>query len=309
MRRVDRGTAPPPTALAKPNRAGTTEFDRAKLHSENTAADKGAFKFAVYRDDEVKQRLEALFFGKCAYCESFFAAVGPVDIEHYRPKGAVAEHPGHGGYWWLAMAWDNLLPSCIDCNRKRKQAIPAATISLVDLYRFGLAPGSGQSGKKDSFPIAGVYAAKDGDDLAGEHPLLLNPCRDYPDEHLSFDFGSGVSLALYLAHGTAGPSVRGATSIQVYGLNRLALVQARTRLMRQLRFLGWQIIELGKILEALEAPAVEAALVAAGTPDVARKVRELQDRTFDEMRYLADDKSPHSSLAVAWLREFRAAAA
>jgi len=308
MRFVDRGSAAAPKSLTKANAAGQTEFDRAKAHDANTDPKKGAFKYAVYKSDEVKRRLEGLFFGKCAYCESFFAAVGPVDVEHYRPKGAVAESPGHGGYWWLAMAWDNLLPSCIDCNRKRKQTVPAATTSLSDLYRFGLAPGAGQSGKKDSFPIAGAYAGKDGDDLAAELPLLLNPCRDKPEDHLNFDLGAGSSLALILPHGPAGLSQRGATSIQVYGLNRLGLVQARTRLLRQLRFLGWQVIELGKVLGALEAPAVSDALRAAGTPEVAKIVRQLQDRTFDEMRALADDKSPYSALATAWLRQFRTAA-
>lgn len=309
MRHVERGDAAAPTALSRKDRAGLTEFDRAKTHSADTNPKKGAFAYAVYKADEVKQRLEALFFGKCAYCESFFAAVGPVDVEHYRPKGAVSESPAHGGYWWLAMSWDNLLPSCIDCNRKRKQAVPAGATSLVELYRFGLAPGSAQSGKKDSFPIEGVYAANDGEDLAAELPLLLNPCRDQPDEHLSYDIDRPGSIALALPHGTAGTSRRGATSIQVYGLNRLSLVQARTRLLRQLRFLGWQIVELGRIQSALETPAVAAALGAAGAPDVATMVRQLQDRTLDEMRALADPKSPHSALAVAWVRRFRDGAA
>jgi len=308
MRYVDRGAAAPPAALSKKDRNGLTEFDRAKAHSNDKDPDKGSFAYAVYKADEVKRRLEALFFGKCAYCEAFFAAVGPVDVEHYRPKGAVAEAPRHGGYWWLAMAWDNLLPSCIDCNRKRKQAVPAATTSLVDLYRFGLAPGARQSGKKDSFPIEGAYAANDSDDLAAELPLLLNPCRDQPDEHLSYDIARPNSIALALPHGTAGLSRRGAASIQVYGLNRLGLVQARTRLLRQLRFLGWQVVELGQILSALEAPAVVAALDAVEAPEVATRVRQLLDRTLDEMKALADPKSPHSALAAAWLRHFRDAA-
>lgn len=309
MRRVDRGTAPPPAALSKADRDGRTEFDRAKAHDDDKDLKKGAFTYAVYKDDEVKQRLEALFFGKCAYCETFYAAVGPVDVEHYRPKGAVAERPGHSGYWWLAMAWDNLLPSCIDCNRKRKQQVVAPSTSLVDLYQFGLAPGAGQSGKKDSFPIAGpAYAEKYGDDIGAELPLLLNPCRDNPEEHISFAIDKPASVALALPLGTAGRSDRGATSIQVYGLNRLALVQARTRLLRQLRFLGAQVVELGKILDALEAPAVANALTAANSPNIAAMVRQLQDRTMDEMIALADDRSPHAAMATAWLRQFRTAA-
>ena len=47
----------------------------------------------------MKRRLDLLFHGKCAYCETFYSASAPVDVEHYRPKGAVSEDPSHPGYY------------------------------------------------------------------------------------------------------------------------------------------------------------------------------------------------------------------
>lgn len=50
----------------------------------------------------------------------------PLDVEHFRPKSEIDEVdpatfrpvPGRAptapGYYWLAAAWSNLLPSCIE---------------------------------------------------------------------------------------------------------------------------------------------------------------------------------------------------
>jgi hypothetical protein len=45
----------------------------------------------LYRDPNVKAALEKLFNNKCAYCESPGFAGFPWDVEHFRPKGSVAE--------------------------------------------------------------------------------------------------------------------------------------------------------------------------------------------------------------------------
>lgn len=47
-----------------------------------------------------------------------------MDVEHYRPKGGYLDPDGtlcQPGYYWLAADWNNLFPSCIDCNREREQ--------------------------------------------------------------------------------------------------------------------------------------------------------------------------------------------
>lgn len=327
MRRVPRGTAPPPKALGK-LKAGTSELDRARLHyAPPFAAGSGSYPFAVYKEPEVKDRLDELFFGKCAYCETFYASSAPVDIEHYRPKGAVEGEPTHTGYWWLAMVWENLLPSCIDCNRRRKQVTPLPTASLVALDTNARFHSSRVvlSGKKDLFPITAgaTRALKEGDNLSAEGSLLLNPCDDDPADHLIHHVETTPLIGLILprsnvAGGTAdlpaaqpspadvgraaaalGVSVRGAVSIQVYGLNRLALVQDRTRVLRRLEFLEVLIIELSSLIETLETkpdPDVVAAV---------QKLESLKQQTLSEMASMAHPRAPYSSMATAWIRAFR----
>jgi len=121
---------------------------------------------------------------KCAYCESIITATQPGDVEHYRPKGRIrdaqgrivkttrfAEGSDHPGYWWLAYCWENLLPSCIDCNRRRRHPEPA------DL-----------AGKADYFEVSGVRAELPDDCLEDEKAMLLDPAEPGfdPDEHFEF---------------------------------------------------------------------------------------------------------------------------
>lgn len=176
---------------------------------------------------------------------------------------------------------ENLLPSCIDCNRRRKQEIveraPAdpgaagadrrrrrSAGSLLELYQR-----STHAGKQDIFPIEGTRAQPEAADFAEERALLLDPCVDRPDEHLEFYFGEKTPTSLVLAkaldparataaeHDGASAthvSIRGATSIQVYGLNRLRLVQERLRVLRRLEFLETLSIDLASLPTRSKAP-------------------------------------------------------
>ena len=132
----------------------------------------------LYRDPEVKAALEKLFHYKCAYCERPLGE--DWDVEHFRPKKAVAESPGHPGYYWLVYTWDNLYPACRYCNQLRRDArlwdepstLPAA-------------------GKLDQFPLEdeSARAMSHEENLAAEAPLLLDPCRktDAFDGRFLFD--------------------------------------------------------------------------------------------------------------------------
>jgi hypothetical protein len=114
-----------------------------------------------------------------------------------------------------------------------------------------------------SFPVLGTRAVSETSAIANEYPLLLDPCRDKPDEHLRFyiDRANLIGLVIPRSHAGAGLpilgvngadeairavidealetglSLKGVVSIHVYGFNRLGLVQERTRLLRQLEFL------------------------------------------------------------------------
>jgi hypothetical protein len=340
MRRVDRGSEPPPPALTTKDRSGLTELERARAHQQSLEPDKGSFAFAVYRAQEVKQRLEELFHGKCAYCETFYASSAPVDVEHFRPKGAVDGEPDHPGYWWLAMSWSNLLPSCIDCNRKRTQPTPDQSASLFALVNGARRPNHVRSvltGKKDSFPVAGTRALPEASDFTAEQALLLDPCADDPEDHIDFNVGGDRPIPLALPRAvpqeaapaalsaTAGPiaaaahdaaalaglSVRGAVSIQVYGLNRLRLVQDRLRILRQLEYLGYFVKELGALIDDLSGavegnPPLSDAVKEDRANAIIGRLRLLLDRALIEMRSAAAPEAPYSAMAAKWLKEFSA---
>ncbi len=232
MIRVERLPGSAPTdqngdpVLEKKDPRGRTERDRAIAFFQRPATASAAgsagdtrktFRFKAYGQKEVRDALDDLFHKKCAYCETYYGASQPVDVEHYRPKGAVDDDCKRRkpGYYWLASDWDNLLPSCIDCNRKRGHKAGDETDRV-------------QLGKANQFPIAGVRATEPVADLGKldrqERPLLLHPCRDDPGKDLSFT-NDGIIRGL---------TKKGETSIEVFGLNRAGLVRARKERALQL---------------------------------------------------------------------------
>lgn len=333
MRRVKRSdtTVPPSLASAK-----ARELERFKEHRAKPAPKK-AFTFRAYKSDDVRHSLEALFHGKCAYCESRYDVTAPVDVEHFRPKGA-AKDEAHDGYWWLAAVWTNLLPSCIDCNRRRNQPTPVAHASLTMLLADE--GGSGfvrqlMTGKESCFPVGGPRmttepASGQGDaQLAAEMPLLLDPCTDDPSEHLAFHIDRLDPVGLVYARGTGATaagamhlpaahsdpavveraavaacvSTRGAVSIQVYGLNRLRLVQERTRILRQLEFMAALIIDLSEIADRLEGLDVSPADEAI-RDEAVQRLNATVDRLLAQIQTMAEPAAPFTTLVAAWIAAF-----
>ncbi len=301
MRRVLRGEGTAPAALTATGRDGRTELQRAREHYQSRAnAGKDAssprrttrgtrgFAFAVYRTNAVKAALAQLFHGKCAYCETFYSASSPVDVEHFRPKSSVLEDPGHPGYWWLAAHWDNLLPSCIDCNRSRQQ-------TLVQAGQDRFPEGGGRmhvgtlAGKGSRFPLMPGSPRLQPEALPGndERPLLLNPCEDDPTRHLQFVGHVSPASSLVAARRN---SARGRASIALYGLNRLGLVQERTWLLRQLEMLGDQVLRLARLADRHRDPELQALML----------------QNVDAMVAMAADDRPYTAMVRAWLDDFTA---
>ena len=193
---------PPPELLVK----GAAELIEARTHFGNPSLKGKSFDFAAYKLSPVKDTLNATFHFKCAYCESSFAATQPLDVEHFRPKSGVlvGTELVWGVYFWLAAMWGNLLPSCTDCNRPRKQRLPDGREQTL--------------GKANQFPISseGKRAAKEGEEQA-ERRLLVHPCLDDPSKHLVFEPEGIVSWK----------TRKGKESIRVYALLRRGLVQRR----------------------------------------------------------------------------------
>ena len=339
MRHVERTSEAAPASLTGRNRAGPNELGRARIaYADGKPAT--TFTFAAYKGDDVRQTMERLFHGKCAYCESRYDITGPVDIEHYRPKGEV-EHEEHDGYWWLAGDWENLLPSCLDCNRRRGQMTPALLASVSAVLDATLRSGFSllQTGKGSSFPLAPGGVRMTAEPLEvdrkaqtdAELALLLDPCVDQPGDHLVHHIDRSRPLGLILPTGRndaafelaftgaadamaiedaarhAGLSPRGSVSIQVYGLNRLALIQERTRLQRRLEVLGDLVIKLFEMHGELQDLAANEPVLnrKARLDALAIKVAAMAHRVLAEIREAAYDKSPFCSLAKAWIADFR----
>jgi uncharacterized protein (TIGR02646 family) len=130
----------------------------------------------VYRHDSVKIALEELFHRKCAYCETPLGEMG-WDVEHFRPKGRVAERRDHPGYYWLAYTWQNLYPSCVPCNQNRQ-----------DKPTWDRPIAGTTAGKVDQFPVEDEArrVMDPTGDLSGEGPLLLDPCADDPEQSFRY---------------------------------------------------------------------------------------------------------------------------
>lgn len=207
---VDRSMQPVPFTLDGKDSAGGLERVRnselAKLGRSNE------MKFLVYSSQPVKIALGKLFHRKCAYCESLLLGNQPGDVEHYRPKSKVRLNPKSGntqevpGYYWLAADWNNLLLSCVDCNRPRRQLINGNGVEV--------------KGKSNWFPIKDEnYRAKDEKGVKNEFRLLLNPCVDDPERHLLFHDDGSIEPKRKSAMGVA--------TIAACGLDRVELLQAR----------------------------------------------------------------------------------
>jgi len=296
MRKADRTIVPAPVCLDAKDLKGMTELDRSRIHQKSTDPKKKAFRYEAYRQDEVRTALAKLFHGKCAYCETFFPASSPVDVEHFRPKGAVSEDQDHPGYWWLAMKWENLLPSCIDCNRRRWQRTVGEKGHVSWM----------QSGKKDSFPLqpGSIHVREETGLLAAENPLLLDPTVDDPRDHIRFHIDHLNPIAIVLPDVDGAPSKRGMASIRTYGLNRLGLVQDRTRVLRQLEFMGDLALDLGCIIEDLSTPETVAALQGPQLRGIQDRLKVLLDTIFGRMREMEQPDAPYSEMVRTWIDDF-----
>ncbi|KRA79697.1 HNH endonuclease [Altererythrobacter sp. Root672] len=233
---VDRATVAVPPSLIAAMTSANGELALARAHYPPPPdKPKKPYKFTAYKGHDVKIAIETLFKNKCAYCETHHGASGPVDIEHFRPKAAVLDDKAHQGYWWLAMDWNNLLYSCIDCNRMRGQVIVTPGMTHEEAEKERQKVRRTNAGKKDAFPVRGARLQPEQITFATEDATLINPTEVDPVNHVTFA-PDAYGRCLAVATGTAAaPDILGQTSINVFGLNRSALVDARSMLWKKLR--------------------------------------------------------------------------
>lgn len=196
MIHVERGRVRAPKALGDKQAKQAREV--AREFFSRPAAGRRQLKFsfepAVFASTPVVDGLVELFMHKCAFCESAVGLSSVPQVVQLRPAQAALDvdgtiAPDH--YWWLAYEWENLYLSCPQCARVRGTRFPV----------------EGERAR----PVA------KGDALDEERPLLLDPCRDAPEQRL-----------LYLTDSTVvSDDERGRTTCEMFDLNRPALVAAR----------------------------------------------------------------------------------
>lgn len=253
------------------------------------ANEKLEFKFTAYQDRSVREVLEKMFRSKCAYCEIRIGAGDESEIEHWRPKGAVKEDDGRRlrGYYWLASDWDNLLLSCLKCNRPRKYRVGDTEEDEETWER---------TGKGMLFPIAegDVRALLKGQERS-EHPLLLNPSRDKPDKYLDFivfDNDPDREATVQPKGHRGRRRALGEQSIRVYSLNRDPLVYERREALKDLQ---WHLAEISLSADKLDA-----------LPDSSTERKEHYERIARNLAEIARRLSPNSEFLLMAQQTIRA---
>lgn len=153
---------------------------------------------------------------RCWYCD-LSQVRSDMPVDHFRPKGRVAEDPTHPGYWWLAFSWKNFRYACTFCNSRR----------------IDVASGS-DGGKQDHFPLLPgcQRACCEQDDELLETPALLDPSVPHDPGLVTFwQDGKCVSRYDVATNPTAADRVK--TSVHLYHLDHPRLVAERRRIWRK----------------------------------------------------------------------------
>lgn len=289
MRYVDRTTVDAPPSLTTPSNAVRDEKSAAvkfyRTYDPSLTPRPKAYPFEHYKGFDVTYSLRKLFNDKCAYCES---DVGDdMDVEHFRPKGGVTGAKIHPGYWWLAHNWENLLPSCTACNQSRRQHLATEHLTEAELLSLRSVKPAKAHGKANQFPIEGVRAML-GDALEDEKAHLLDPTNDDPTEYLKWTQSGAYSVVLPNLN-DHWSMTRARSTISVFALNRLRLVQSRTKILNHLRY------QAERTLQELE----EDMQAGASPRQVARALKRVE-----EMRLLQASDMPYTAMVEAFIDKF-----
>lgn len=218
-----------------------------------------------------RPHFERIFGAKCWYTECKNSGTDD-DIDHFRPKGRLAEDTEHEGYWWEALNWRNFRLSCHRANRLRAN------------------PDSGKThGKGDHFPISidQNRCRRPGDDICHERPMLLDPIDPADPPLLSFDPDGRVALSP-LYEGDAEAARRIEDSRIYLHLDWPAFTEDRQRLYAAV---------YTKVLDG------DRADERLSRGDQAAK--DLLKITARDLIRLAGDLQPYSRAAQAYILRFR----
>lgn len=158
---------------------------------------------------EVSFALQKLFDGKCAFCESELSV--EFLVHRFRPSSSASPvtdtRTAHLYYGWLAEAWQNLYPICLNCRPEDLHYFPVTSNIRTELPDPNVLADFAErdDGRWPNFPL-------------DENPVLVDPCYD---RKLWRHFR-------VLPHGRiVGRDRRGRITIEHFNLNRGDLQDAR----------------------------------------------------------------------------------
>ncbi|QRQ78327.1 HNH endonuclease family protein [Glutamicibacter protophormiae] len=286
MIKLNRGTAP----LCLSDTATNAERDWAFEHYSGMQPAKGIFTgFKHYNTYEIKRDLLSMSHMKCAYCETKIS-MGFLEVEHYRPKGNVDDLT-HSGYWWLALEWSNLLPSCPPCNKRLRQHIVTAEMTVQQIRDLELNRPAKSYGKFDKFPVRNKRLTPPDNDHFSEGALLIDPTRMDPKPELKWR--SDIRYSVVEASDIqGGQSDMGKETIVCLALNRVELVRLRTEVLDELRIQSIRVVEdIAKITRVgATQQEIDFALGSA-------------KRTIADMWRSAEPTKPFSAMARAFIED------
>ena len=162
--------------------------------------------------------LGKIMHDKCWYCEAREVR-SDMPVDHYRPKGSVAECPDHPGYWWLAFSLENYRYCFTFCNSRR-----------VDVEH------KTSGGKQDHFPIIEppTWARSEGEDWESERPVLLDP-TNYDDTLLLTYHENGSAREVYSKDKNPEDFKRAKDSIYYYHLDHIKAKRSRKQIAIQIK--------------------------------------------------------------------------
>lgn len=196
MIRIDRTHGEAPAALETD---GQADLPRIKdLVDQGTLTSKD-FDSDIYSSEAVRTSLWEMQDHKCCFCEREYERKWST-VEHFRPKTSANRENGvvDLGYWWLAYDYENLYFACNNCNSPKSN-------------RFPLEAGTAALGE---YEHPSTHA---------ESPLVLDPGRDKPEDHLTFVWLLNRGYQITSRDG----STRGSTTIRIAALDRDDLTELR----------------------------------------------------------------------------------
>lgn len=224
-----------------------------------------------HRWTALRQAFEEESFNKCWYTECKSPGADN-DIDHFRPKGKVRGDRTHPGYYWLAFEWKNMRLSCQRANRPR--IAPGARIA---------------GGKSTHFPLlgTGVRARAPGDNLALEHPALLDPTEPGDPIVLTFRPNGEIDVS---------PEFRGN-----------AVAEAKVKASRLALHLNWPKFVEGRLTlynlveRAVERGQREAPLNFDGWPMASEGFKD----AIRDLKTYMDPRAEYSAAAKVYVESFR----